>query len=360
MNKSGDYNGLLSDSISAFLKQALNVLGKNPSMAGFLMKTVGFQKKASQIRDKYREEGLQVPPYMIISITNRCNLHCRGCYSQAQHRPADGELSLERLQTVISDGRELGISFIFLAGGEPLIRPEVIEAAGNTPEVLFPLFTNGLLITDETAAKLKKYKNIVPVISIEGCEEETDERRGQGVFNRLRGTIDRLNRESILYGFSFTVTSRNIETISDEAFISGLIDSGCRLFFFVEYIPVREGTEELVITDQQRTALAETLKSFKARLPGLFVSFPGDEEAFGGCLSAGRGFIHISAEGDLEPCPFAPYSDTNIKNMPLKEALRSGLLDKIRQNHSELTETSGGCALWEKREWVSELLKNTK
>ena len=201
MNKSSDYNGLLSDSISDFLKQALSVLGQRPSMAGFLLKTVGFQNKASQKRAKYREEGLQVPPYMIISITNKCNLHCKGCYSQAQHRPADKELSLDKLQTVISEAKELGISFIFLAGGEPLMRPEIVDAAASVPEVLFPLFTNGLLITDETAAKLKKHKNVIPIISIEGCEEETDERRGQGVYGRLRGTIDRLNREGILYGF---------------------------------------------------------------------------------------------------------------------------------------------------------------
>ena len=249
LNNSSDYNILLSDSISAFLKQALSVLSKNPSMAGFLIKTVGFQKKASQKRAEYREEGLQVPPYMIISITNKCNLHCKGCYSQAQHRPADKELSLDRLQTVISEAKELGISFIFLAGGEPLMRPEIVDAAGNVPEVLFPLFTNGLLITDDTAARLKGHRNIIPIISIEGCEEETDERRGQGVYGRLRGTVERLNREGILYGFSFTVSSRNFDTITDEVFLGCLIESGCRLFFFVEYIPVREGTEELVITD---------------------------------------------------------------------------------------------------------------
>ena len=131
---------------------------------------------------------------------------------------------------------------------------------------------------------------------------------------------------------------------------------GCQLFFYVEYIPVNESSEDIVISDQQRTDLADILENFKTKYPALFVSFPGDEEMFGGCLSAGRGFIHISAEGDLEPCPFAPYSDTNLKDLTLKEALQSELLSKIRANHSELTETHGGCALWEKRDWLKSLL----
>ena len=99
------------------------------------------------------------------------------------------------------------------------------------------------------------------------------------------------------------------------------------------------------------------MKSFRAQFPAIFVALPSDEEEFGGCLSAGRGFIHVSAEGDLEPCPFAPYSDTNLKDTPLKEALQSEFLRAIRQNHDKLNETEGGCALWVKREWVQSLLQ---
>ena len=95
---------------------------------------------------------------------------------------------------------------------------------------------------------------------------------------------------------------------------------------------------------------------FRAKFPALFIAVPGDEEEIGGCLSAGRGFIHISAEGDVEPCPFAPYSDANLRDLSLKDALQSEFLRNIRQNHAQLSETEGGCALWIEREWVRSLL----
>ncbi|MEM1486136.1 radical SAM protein [Oscillospiraceae bacterium PP1C4] len=358
MKVNNAYNILLNNSINTFLKDALKVIYRNPAMTKHVLQAIRFQKKAAQKRAEYEKHGLQVPPYMIISITNRCNLHCKGCYSKAQHRPVEKEMSHDKLRSVIREARDLGVSFIFLAGGEPLMRPDILDIANDFPEVIFPLFTNGLLITDEIITRLQNQKNVIPVISMEGYETETDSRRGTGVYGCLQGTLEKMKHSGIFYGLSFTVSRTNFETLTDEEFINKLMASGCQLFFFVEYIPVKEATEDLVITDDQRTELAAILDSFKTKFSGLFVSFPGDEEIFGGCLSAGRGFIHVSAEGDLEPCPFAPYSDANLKDLTLEEALQSELLSRIRQNHAELTETRGGCALWEKREWVQSLLQN--
>ncbi len=350
-------NLLLSGAIEAVTKDAQRVLHKNPGMAGFLLDTLSNQKKAERLRAKNEAEGVTVPPYMIISVTDSCNLRCKGCYSRAQHRKAETELGINRLRSLISEARELGVSFVFLAGGEPLLRPEILDMADEFPEIIFPLFTNGLLITDEITEKLRKLKNVVPVVSIEGGKSDTDGRRGEGVHERISAVLKKLYDRGIFYGLSFTVTSENFGTLTDDSFIESLTGSGCRLFFFVEYVPIRENTESLVITDAQRTELPAILDSFKGRFSGLFVSFPGDEEKFGGCLSSGRGFIHISAAGDLEPCPFAPYSDANVRNMPLREALRSELLCKIRENSRELKETHGGCALWEKRDWVKSLIR---
>lgn len=358
MKNNNDYNIQLNNSINDFFKNALKIISRNPAMINYIVQTIRFQKKAAQKRMKYEKQDIQVPPYMIISITNRCNLQCKGCYSKAQHRPIEKEISHDKLRSVITEAKDLGISVIFLAGGEPLMRSEILHITKDFPEVIFPLFTNGLLITDEIIIRLQNQKNVIPVISMEGYETDTDSRRGTGVHKCLQHTLEKIKNASIFYGLSFTVSRTNFETLTNEAFINNLMESGCQLFFFVEYVPVMEATEDSVITDEQRTALAVILDFFRSKYPGLFVSFPGDEEAFGGCLSAGRGFIHVSAEGDLEPCPFAPYSDTNLKELSLKEALQSELLSKIRQNHTALTETKGGCALWEKREWVESLLKN--
>lgn len=356
MKKNNDYNDLLNKSINAFLKDALKMIYRNPAMTKFILQTIPLQKKAAQKRIEHEKFGLQVPPYMIISITNRCNLQCKGCYSKAQHKPIEKEISNDKLRSVITEAKDLGISFIFLAGGEPFMRPDILDITKDFPEVIFPLFTNGLLITDEIITRLRNQKNVIPVISIEGDETNTDSRRGPGVYDYIQGNLEKIKHSGIFYGLSFTVSRTNFEALTEELFINKLITSGCQLFFFVDYIPVKEGTEDNVITDEQRTALAIILDFFRAKFPSLFVSFPGDEESFGGCLSAGQGFIHVSAEGDLEPCPFAPYSDTNLNNLSLKEALKSELFSKIRQNRTELTETKGGCALWEKRYWVKSLL----
>ena len=358
MAKNIDYNTQLNSSIKSFLENAVNVISTNQAMMEYALEALPMQEKATRLREEYGKQGIQVPPYMIISITNRCNLQCKGCYSKAQHRPIEKEISYDKLRTIIAEARDMGISFIFLAGGEPLMRPEILDITKDFPEIIFPLFTNGLLITDEIITKLQNQRNVIPIISIEGHESETDDRRGQGVYDYLQGTLDKFKNSDMFYGLSFTVTRINFDTLTNELFIDKLMAVGCQLFFFVEYIPVKEETEDMVISEEQRKDLAMILDSFRIKFSGLFVSFPGDEEEFGGCLSAGRGFIHVSAEGELEPCPFAPYSDANLNDLSLKEALKSPLLNKIRENHAELTETRGGCALWQKRQWVKSLLQN--
>ena len=356
MSNITDYNTMLNRSINKFLKEVIKVAGRNPETAKAAARALRFQVKAAAARSASRKQELQIPPYMIISITNTCNLNCKGCYSKAQSRNTGSELNSARLRSLIAEAAELGISFIFLAGGEPLTRPDILDITADFPDMIFPLFTNGLLIDEEILSRLQRQKNVIPILSIEGDRAETDLRRGDGIYSFLSETREKMKARDIFYGLSFTVTRTNFDTLTGETFIRGLIGSGSQLFFYVEYIPVKESTEEFVITPEQRAFLPAALDSLRAKLPGLFVSFPGDEEAFGGCLSAGRGFIHISAEGDLEPCPFAPYSDANITKLPLKEALRSELLGRIRENHSALSETSGGCALWNNREWVQSLL----
>jgi MoaA/NifB/PqqE/SkfB family radical SAM enzyme len=116
------------------------------------------------------------------------------------------------------------------------------------------------------------------------------------------------------------------------------------------------GTENLVLTHEQKKTLQAVISVFSQKYAALFIGFPGDEETYGGCLAAGRGFVHVSPSGDLEPCPAAPISDANLAAVPLKEALQSRLLGRIRDEHTLLSETSGGCALRANRAWVQGLL----
>lgn len=357
MERENVYIKKMNDSIKRLFWNAFKLSLRSPRMAIFLLKAFKRQWLLKSIRLKYSVEGISVPPFAIASITHSCNLKCKGCYAM-EHRITKGsELSDEKLKDIFSQAKDLGISVILIAGGEPLTRMSILEITKVYPEIIFPVFTNGLLINDQVIGKFVRQRNVVPVISIEGYAEDTDNRRGNGVYNRLDKVFKSLKASRIFYGISLTVTRMNFETITGYEFVEKMMDFGCKVLFYVEYVPVEEGTEDNVITGEQRLRLLEQMDILRSRFSALFITFPGDEEEFGGCMSAGRGFVHISPEGALEPCPFAPYSDVNLNNMPLKEALNSDFLKEIRLNHNLLQETSKGCALWDKREWVQTLLK---
>jgi MoaA/NifB/PqqE/SkfB family radical SAM enzyme len=346
--------------IEALMKDAWRVALNDPAQALFFLRTLHNQRRAARRRLKSASEGLHVPPLLIASITSRCNLTCRGCYSHALRPDPPAELPTERLRQVFAEASELGVSLVMLAGGEPLLRPDVIALAAGFPRLLFLLFTNGLLIDQAMVATLKRQRNLIPVLSLEGPRATTDARRGSGVFLQLEETIRRLHTEGIFLGTSLTVTSENVRALTRTEFVTGLIDAGCRVFFFVEYVPVQPDTNRLALSTGQKTEMLAALEGFRRDLPGLFVAFPGDEEEYGGCLAAGRGFVHLNASGGLEPCPFAPWSDSGVATGPLRDALRSDFLARIRRGHDRLKETSGGCALWRQRDWVESELRESR
>ncbi len=355
--KSANFRNVLNQSLKIFFKDALKVSLKNPKHALFFFRTVKWQKKAAQVRSLQEQKGIHVPPILIFSITNECNLHCAGCYHKALARESKPDMSDEKIRDILSEAKDLGISFVVLAGGEPLVRKNILDITREFPEIIFLVFTNGLLIDNEWLAKLKDQHNFVPVVSLEGFEEDTDGRRGQGVYDRLLKIVRKIKNAGIFWSVSLTVTRSNFKSVTNDGFIQSLSDLGCKLFFFLEYTPVIEGTEDWLLTEQQRIELIAKRDIFRLQFPALFIAVPGDEEEIGGCLSAGRGFIHISADGNVEPCPFAPYSDVSLHDVSLKEALQSEFLKRIRQSDKHLNETGGGCALWVEREWVKSLLQ---
>jgi MoaA/NifB/PqqE/SkfB family radical SAM enzyme len=267
------------------------------------------------------------------------------------------ELTDEQWADLFAQAQELGVSVIMLAGGEPLMRPGILDVTRKFPGIIFPLFTNGLLLDDAVIARFRDQPQVIPVVSIEGWEPETDTRRGKGVFESVAAAAEKLRAAGLFFGVSVTVTRRNFEAVTAGGLVQALTGNGCSLFIFVEYTPAEPGTENLTLLPAQRRRLVEFSEELQAKSRPVFITFPGDEEQFGGCLAAGRGFVHIGPDGSLEPCPFAPYSDTNVSEKPLKDALASHLLKAIRDNHAQLKETRGGCALWRKRDWVEGLAK---
>ncbi len=358
--QSNAYRNVFDSNIAAQFKKAVQIMTKDPSKLFFFMNMLKNQEKAARLRKKYLKEGLEVPPLLIISITSICNLSCAGCYSKHLHRDTQKEMDVQRFQEIVTEARSLGVSIILLAGGEPLVQKDMLEMAAKFPDIMFPIFTNGLLIDNEYIAFFKKHPNLIPVISLEGREDETNERRGDGVYENFRTIKDSLNENRILWGTSLTLTSRNFEILTSQGYTKILMDKGCRLFFYVEYVPIEAECNEMVLTESQKKSVQPIVDQMMKDQPAMFVAFPGDEDQYDGCLAAGRGFLHINPEGKVEPCPFAPFSDRDLRNTSLRDALSSPLLAAIRQDHKLLKETDGGCALWANKEWLEKKKLETR
>lgn len=343
-------------SIRGFCRDLARVSAGDRGLALHFTRTAMRQWSAAGRRGKAAKAGIQVPPMMILSVTRSCNLSCAGCFVQEHGRRPGDELTPAEIRTILADARDLGVSIVVLAGGEPLTRPEALDVAADFPELLFPLVTNGSLLDDEVLVRLEALRNIVPVISLEGLESETDGRRGAGVYQRALTAMDRLHERGIVFGASLMVTRPNFGLVTSRRFVRSLVARGAKLFFYVDYVPIKAGTEHLVPSHTQRGLETFTMMSLRSEFRALFLAASASEAAYGGCQAAGRGFVHLSAEGDLEPCPFSPVSDVNLRHVPLRVALQSPLLQTIREGGEHLSERAGGCALWAKRDWVQSLV----
>ena len=362
MNRDFDIQEYLAEGVEQVVKDALKATLKDPRESAFLAKFAIASAKANKKRIEEEKAGLHVPSYLIASITSSCNLHCAGCYSRANNATEDCEperqLSDEDWLRIFKEAEELGISFILLAGGEPMLRWDVMQVAGGIQDIIFPIFTNGTFMGDKHMELLDKCRNLVPVISIEGGREETDSRRGEGIYDTVVSKMDELHRRGLIYGVSVTVTKENLHEVYSDEFLDIMRERGCKAVFYIEYVPVTDEAKELAPDDDDRSFMSERMDILRTnRDDMMYVAFPGDEKSSGGCLAAGRGFFHINSHGGAEPCPFSAYSDINVKDTSVREALGSGLFTALRDGGVLAGDHIGGCVLHEKRDQVEAILR---
>ncbi len=362
MDKDFDITEYMTRGVERVVADAMRATLKNPKESAYMIKFAAASKTASKKRAALAKEGTNMPAFLIASITSSCNLHCAGCYSRCNHATTDeapvSQLKDEEWAKVFNEAEDLGVSFILLAGGEPLLRKGVIEAAAAKQNILFPIYTNGTFMNEKYFDLFDKNRNLIPIMSIEGGKEVTDRRRGEGVYDKLISNMDELKSRGLIFGSSVTVTTENIKEVSSEDFIGRLSEKGCKAVIFVEFVPVTDDSKELAPQDADREYLAGEIARLREEHPEMvFVSFPGDEKSSGGCIAAGRGFFHINSHGGAEPCPFSPYSDINVKETSLKEAVNSKLFRALRSGDILADDHAGGCVLYEKRDLVEALLQ---
>ncbi len=266
-----------------------------------------------------------VPWAILLDPTSACNLHCTGCWAADYGNRLN--LSFEELDDIIEQGKELGVFFYLFSGGEPLVRKEdVIRLCEKHSDCAFTSFTNATLIDEEFAQEMLRVKNFVPAISVEGFEEATDGRRGEGTYASVIRAMDILREHRLAFGVSCCYTSENARSIGSEEFIDEMIARGAKFAWFFTFMPVGVSSPtSLLATAEDREFMYRQIRKFRETKPIFTMDFWNDGEFTKGCIAGGRRYLHINANGDIEPCAFVHYSDSNVREKTLLEALRSPL-----------------------------------
>ena len=305
-----------------------------------------------------KKEGFYPPSLVVISPTMRCNLKCYGCY--AGNYTKDQDLPFEEFDRIIREGKELGIFFYVISGGEPFFYPGIMDLFEKHSDCCFQVYTNGTLLDDETCARIVELGNVWPCISVEGFEKETDERRGKGTFKRITQAMESLNKRKGLFGFSLTVTRKNAEFVMSDEFIDEWVNRGCFLGWVFIYIPIgRNPDVNLMPTPEQRRMVGQRVRYFRATRPIFIADFWNDGDYVDGCIAGARKYLHINCHGDVEPCVFAHFAVDNIKGKSLKEVINSPFFRKIKSKQPFNKDHRLPCMIIDNPEILREVVRET-
>lgn len=278
--------------------------------------------KQEKSREKYE---CNIPWAILLDPTSACNLHCTGCWAAEYGHKLN--LSYEDIDSIVTQGTQLGVYIYIYTGGEPLVRKDdLIRICEAHPDCMFLCFTNATLIDDAFIDEICRVKNFMPIISAEGDEAATDGRRGSGTYDKVELAMDKLKAKGYPFGVSICFTSDNCDSVCTDEYFDWLIDKGAFFAWIFTYMPVgHDSPAELMPTPEQRERLYRFNKHLRATKPILTLDFQNDGEFVGGCIAGGRRYLHINAAGDVEPCVFIHYSNVNIHDVSLLDALRSPL-----------------------------------
>ena len=316
--------------------------------------------KGSAIIQENREKyGCNIPWAILLDPTSACNLHCTGCWAAEYGNRLN--LSLETIDSIIRQGKELGTYMYIYTGGEPTVRKaDLFKICEMHPDCMFLAFTNGTLIDEEFCQEMLRVKNFVPAISLEGFEDANDSRRGKGIYDKVANAMRLLKEHGLAFGISTCYTSVNYKDITSEEFFDYMIDSGALFAWFFHYMPVGNGAAtQLLPSPEQRTHVYHKIREYRNSKALFAMDFQNDAEYVGGCIAGGRSYLHINAKGDVEPCVFIHYSNCNIHDTSLLDALRSPLFMAYHDNQPFNDNMLRPCPMLENPEALRSMVKAT-
>lgn len=305
------------------------------------------------------ENNCNVPWAILMDLTSACNLKCTGCWAAEYGHKLNLEYDI--LDDIIRQGTQMGTYMYIFSGGEPLVRKDdVIRLCEAHPDCEFLAFTNGTLIDEAFADEMLRVKNFVPAISIEGFEEATDSRRGDGTYQKVLAAMEILKAKKLPFGASCCYTSQNVDSLSSEEYMDMLIENGAKFAWFFHYMPVgNEAVPALLPTPEQREAMYHRIRDYRNTKSLFTIDFQHDGEFVGGCIAGGRLYLHINANGDIEPCAFIHYADSNIREHTLLEAYKRPLFMAYKEGQPFNENMLRPCPMLENPEALRDMVKRS-
>lgn len=316
--------------------------------------------KQNELRAKYQ---CNIPWAILLDPTSACNLHCKGCWAADYGNRLN--LSYEDIDSIIEQGKELGVYMYIYTGGEPLVRKDdLIKLCEKHDDCIFLCFTNATLIDEQFCQDLLHVKNFIPAISQEGSKETTDFRRSVGVnysvYDKIERAMNLLKENGLPFGISCCYTSENYEAVSSPEYIDQLIDWGALFVWYFHYMPVgSDANIELMVTPEQREEMYHKVREYRVTKAIFPMDFQNDGQYVQGCIAGGRRYLHINANGDMDPCVFIHFSDTNIHEHTLLEGLQAPLFMAYHDGQPFNDNMLRPCPMLENPQDLRDMIKRT-
>ncbi len=322
---------------------------------------MGVKGALSVERHKRRlKRGEVFPPFLYVSIINSCNLRCQGCWVDVAAKQEI--IQPEAMHKLIREAKEMGNVFFGIVGGEPFMHPHLLDMLAEHPDCYFQVFTNGHFITEERAQRMRQLGNVTPLISIEGNEIVSDERRGRaGVFSKSMQGMRNCLKHKVFTGVCTSLCQTNIDDLLTEKWIDRLIEMGVLYTWFHVYRPMGpDANPQLCLTSEQQLRARRFVVEMRAKKPIIIIDAYYDGEGKAVCPAATGISHHISPWGGIEPCPIVQFTKESIHT---SEADSRSLRDKflhsafLRDFRELAQSTTRGCIVLERPDLLKELVE---